>query len=576
MSVNEPRVFASAQKPRWPWLAVLLLIACVLFLLWPHTRKPAVESETKSKPEAEPKVVTQVEPQKVEREPVPALPPKPVLPPREKSKTPFKVTFKRAETYREGPGKIAVTLFCDFLDESLEETLYGIGSHGPVLELQTEKGNTTLEPWGFGSPTKLNARKAQLRLAGILKDGESRILKLEAEVALVRLKPREQLEWTELGPELIGKSLGPEGFTFTVSHYQENSQSVEAEVFSRFKPEVAGHPQLASQYYGFVEFKMRLADGSMAGRSGGSGGGMGENRYMNHLSFRLNGKKPAALQVSYVPEINVELAPFSLTDIEIPLREAKDGPVAAAPLKRGERSMTSNGYTFHLNRVDLSDNQEPSMRVSFLVTPPDGIQIVDLPVAIIGALARDNKGAVMKSYGHDFWSRPYDKVYATASFRYPDDEATAIDSLTGTFNCLIAEEVLSKEFDVSKTVPHTQPVVQGPVELKRFRIVEDVATFEYDVETAVLWNEKNKGNFVDHVLLDAAGNVIKKTGGGGNSSKERINIRSNQILNGAVPAKLIVRCVTKARPVQVPFEFKDIEIPRAASKIEYAQPAGDF
>jgi hypothetical protein len=584
-----PRVFDSDEPPKWRQLILLLLVMLLAaggaFLWMPSSAptttqiKQTTPQEKVETPQPKPKEKASAVAPTAEKPPIAVPTPPPGAPKvvveAPKKTRPGDVSLLRVETVRSDANRFTVKLICRFSDPLKDPGLYGIGSDARVILIDTGALKTPGNPWGFGMPRELNGSAAEFETTLTLENEDSEIKKLDAVIALIHPAARETVEWTEFGKQAIGSTRTSSGSTFTLLDCKVGDESATFDVMMKFPPEDPLKPQIASSLHNFLKYELLLSDGSKAPISGGGGGGMPDKRFHYEYHFKYSGKKPAAYRVSFAPSLDIEEFEFSLRDVKIPRRDIASA-APAAPLKRGARSVRSEGFTISLKGVELIDGQKPAMKVTVNVAAPPNLKIVASRWDVSDAFAKDDRGTEMKiPDDYSPMTKPWNTIQCKADLRFPGPEAQMLSVFSGKYLCYAKDEEQSQEFDLADAALKF-PITKGPVTLTDFKIVEDVGSVTYGVDDSVLPDEKFKNEFVRRLMSDAGGVEIKEAGSGGKFENGRSFYTVQYLLNGAKPAKMTVWYVTKGHHVRVPFEFKDIEIPRGAKKIEFAPAAPEF
>lgn len=575
--------------------AVGLLVAALLFLLSrtdsdSGTPEPAGMSE-------EGPVATRPVP------PVPAVPLRPAVPARPptqrsehpgaageavEEEPPYEVRVLGVRTSHraaDGPDVVA-WLDCeiDFGRKVPERT--AVVDSGKVLRGQTKKGAPVIHKrsHGFVRALRSGRQRHRFTVGAVVPADTGRLSFIEGTFTKVVAVETGRVVWDDPARQK-GERRSAGGFEFVLAGYDRTASEVKAEFHFRVPEPRPGEPRYWGS--GSTAYRVCCEDGSLLEMRGGGGGtGLGGRWGQWECGAKVGNRNVKALEASFVTRIKLEELPFSLEDVELPsaprlAANRKEAPVGP----RGSTSVTSAGYVFRLDKVELTrrrrgNRRTGELRLRIKIRLPDGHDDVAVPVVVLDAEAVDDKGTKLTT-GRDpeamrGLSRRRHEESLQAEFPLPHDEANRLVTFSGKYRVFCAEETSCARFELANMPEELNaPVRRGPVSLTGVSRVNDIVKLTMRIDKSAFPTESYfwiSGTKFD--LLDGNGEPMRMETAGGDSGGRGSRTHRYFIsfdTRGRVPATFVVSYPTGCSIRDIPFEFENVGLPRRPGRYSYEE-----
>ena len=552
-----------------PVAAVLALTAAVL--VFAGMMRPRRESAAPGEGEIRP----QPHPPSAQSERKPAPRPEPEL----AAAPPYAVRVVSVRTTHETGDENVIIVWCrceiDFGREMPERVT--LIDPTKVLRGTTGKGapvGSKPTPRVLRRDLKPGRRRLKFSVNAVVPSDTERIRFIEGIVTKAVAAESEKVVWEDPAAQK-GTTLSASGFDFKLAGYRRTASEVEAEVLYRARP---GEPK----QWGCMAMKCKLycEDGSLLDISSGSGGGgVGDIWAHRRYRFRLRGRKPKAIEVTFIPAVEEEELPFRLEDVKLPSAPRPVADSAETPVgPRGKKTVRSEGYVFRLHKVKLTREREGERQTGRIdlelkVTLPEEHDAFAVSTSVLNGLAVDDRGTRLATGRWFAHARPpgarrgQKEETLRARFPLPDGRADRLVSFSGKYRVYCAERLLPARFRLAEMPEELEaPIRRGPLSLTTIERMGDLMRFTLKIHKDALHTDDYAWvTGMEYELLDAAGKPMRFAGGSGGSvdgdPKAYEMIRRFKT-RGRIPAVFVIRYAIGGSIRDIPFEFKDVGLPR--------------
>ncbi|MCY3020776.1 MAG: hypothetical protein NTW87_17300 [Planctomycetota bacterium] len=396
---------------------------------------------------------------------------------------------------------------------------------------------------------------------------------VDGSLTINRAKKRETLVW-ENPLACRGQALTAGGITITLVDYQQDAATARAVIHVKAPPE----RDLSTLC---EEFSLR--EGKRSAYLSGGGGRAPEGVFQYNLGARLGNLTVKTLEANFVSEIETEEVPFHLENLALPTRP--ETPSAATTgrdpaLRRATVQCTAQGFTLGVKSVEVIAGDRPGVSVYCMAVPNAGTAVRLANVKALQAKAVYDTGAMAETADKaaSAWAESWvpmseGRLYFEFDFPAPPGNAVAFSSLSGVYRAFVDDETKTAEFTLPKAGENvTDPVSKGPVTLLSVTCANDTAVVTWAVDSKATLPRGNWPQLVSIAAFDEDGASLHPVlsrrdppGGGG-------VVTSTFAAGQRKLARVVASYPTKGAIREIPFEFKNVDLPRKAGKIEFAPP----
>jgi hypothetical protein len=215
------------------------------------------------------------------------------------------------------------------------------------------------------------------------------------------------------------------------------------------------------------------------------------------------------------------------------------------------------------------------MIISFNVQQPAGAKVAQNMNWIKATAALDdlhNKVENLEQY-NQYSPMPFSfkaPLKGEFTLSFPAAAADRLVVLRGVYPVLIEDEVHTVELDFPPEKGALKaPLVKNPLTITELAYSGDFLTVKYLLGRSVQCATPPCSLMSETKAFDSKGIELKQAGGGENMTQDQLNpfeMYYKINLDGKTPAKLTVRYCNKVHLLEIPFEFKDIGLPRKLGK----------
>jgi hypothetical protein len=349
-----------------------------------------------------------------------------------------------------------------------------------------------------------------------------------------------------------------EGWEFTPTLLQRTAEQIEIDTKMTI-------PAGLGYMYSMVKFRTLDANGKAATSSSGGGGGLGESKF--HIAGTYKLAAPETFEATFVAKVRDDELRFTLKNVAVPSMESFRDP--KIPIgARGSNTVESKGWKFLIKSIDLNHSKEPSMGISINAEAPAGLKIAQVMYYLKATDAVDdlrNDIANLKQHytysPHGTYKGPLTGKFTLA---FPAAAADRLVKLGGVYSVLIEDESHTVELDLPKEKGALNaPLVKGPVTITALAYSSDTLTVKYLLDKSLQCADPLCEFMFDTKVFDSEGVELKSNGAGRTGY---FDVHQRFALDGKTPAKMTVWYCNKFHAIEVPFEFKDIGLPRKLGK----------
>jgi hypothetical protein len=248
-------------------------------------------------------------------------------------------------------------------------------------------------------------------------------------------------------------------------------------------------------------------------------------------------------------------------------------PIETVPRDAHEaEDIRVEGFTLRVQRVEVLSDGASRIEIELLLTLPTG-KAAKIPESVLQPMVAMDTGETLRGAAGCGEMRTYGpgpsaltttvSVKAVLPWPEPNPRAAEIRSLSGKIPVWIAEDTKVAEFSVPGNPEEALlPDKRWSVCLLEFEYGRDKVVAAWEIDKEALTNPP----WYDVTLLDANGLALLKHGPisvhgyswDRNARREYVTFA----LDGRRPARLIVSYVTRERETTLPFEFKNVTLPR--------------
>ena len=329
-----------------------------------------------------------------------------------------------------------------------------------------------------------------------------------------------------------------------------------------------------------VELSLRCKERVLKAYGGGGGGG----GYADwHPRCALGDATPIALEATCPAETKREEITFRLRNVALPVQPSPVATDAKAPAPAKASAVyrcEAGGLKFQLTSVELHSGDYPQLAVWASASSQPGSAIRYISLWSVEASAVPDIGGTLQ--GLPTPTAPHMRELPLfnsfmARLPAPHKDASRLVTFSGKLPVYMVEEQQTVEFALPAAGGEVgEPITKGPVALESLRFVDDVAAVKASIAISAMPGAREGGAFTPFTseVLDIDGKPMKSKGSGNGSLRGRFSFHAEIALQGRKPATFRVQYVSKGHFEQIPFEFRDVELPRKAGKIEF--PKLDF
>ncbi len=322
-----------------------------------------------------------------------------------------------------------------------------------------------------------------------------------------------------------------------------------------------------------VEFRVLGADGKPLVLMGGGGGGRGNNKFSEKYTFKIAGSPPATFETTFQAKVREEEVRFTLQNVTVPTSESfRDPKIPVGP--RGSTQLESNGWTIALQNIELNHSKDPYMFIYFSAQPSAGLEVKHGKYWAQMAEVTDDLGHKIeaeKQADAYFSNGLYEgKFHAKMWLGFPDSGADRLARLKGAFPVLMLDETHTVEFELpADKASLGAPVAKGPVTLLAVDYAGDDITAKYQLDPSIKCANPPYNIMYQPKIIDSAGAelAVKQSGRVETDlAAKTYTMLVTCKMESKAPARLSVWYCNKLHPAEIPFDFKDIGLPRKIGK----------
>ncbi|MHC4250352.1 MAG: hypothetical protein ACYS9X_14585 [Planctomycetota bacterium] len=590
-------------------VCALAALAVVLLLLrpWSASKPPAVKPvepvekyvDVPTTPEAEPappaREDTSVPPESVPAPPAasdgPAEEPREAAAVADREEPPYKIRVREVSMSHTTGSDATIDAICrceiDFGRELPERMALVSSAH--VHRGETGRGAPVVSTNRPGSihTFRSGSRRHRFSVGGIVPADTESIHFLEGTLTKVVAAGTERVSWEDPANQ-VGEARSAAGFEFVLAGYERDATEAGIEV--HFRVPAAGLFDPLHWASSSIILGARCEDGSLVeARGGGSGDGL-DGKWGNRESHcKVGERKVEAVQASFVTGITLERLPFRLEDVKLP-----SAPNVAANGKvrkigpRGKTTVESEGHVFTLCEAGLDRRRRGGretgsltlhLKVRLAQEEAPGQRMVAYATGIADAAALDDRGA--RHTGVKWASHPCrmdvggpEKPMMAHFFSLPHHEADRLVTFSGIFRIFCATSTSSASFVLAELPEDIKaPLKRGPVAITAMSHVNDIMklALEIDKDAYLAGKYSLLGSFEFDLLDDAGKPMGRCSRGGGDSGPGARTYRTHVSFDtgGRVPVMFRARYPVGFSVREIPFEFKDVGLPRKPGKHSY-------
>ena len=494
--------------------------------------------------------------------PVPARTPAPVSPETKYDVTLESVNVTQIESL---PGQVQAEMSFNLTEKTRNPDVLAVLMQGKFTKIELDNGQPVKLGLFhvFGIDTTIQKKHAgSFSIVTNLPDSVKTLRLVEGSALVISAAKRQNVEWTGLA-NARGQSRSIDGYEFTLAAYSQSGQSAEADIQYKYPAIAPFEPVMWPS--SFVRPALRLSDGTYATTFGAGGGGLGENIFQINSTFFTAGKTPAVLEVGFVSAIKQEEAVFSFKDVKIP-EFTTPARMPGVPLgARGPKTVKSEGYQFLLQNAVLKQDKRPCLEIHLLVIPPAGALPLVSPRYVTEGVGTDNLGVTLREFDEQPFMRETlaKGTPVLVRFPLPDGKAERLAVFSGKYDVFIADETRSVEFALppnSKDL--TEAISTPPVTLDSVAYTGGFAAIKVRIDGAALSHPAYCSYSVAREMQNGSGQLLENPAGGCQYLGGKISFTDRFLAVNNTPAKVVIRYTSKGHLLRIPFEFKDVGLPR--------------
>lgn len=299
-------------------------------------------------------------------------------------------------------------------------------------------------------------------------------------------------------------------------------------------------------------------------------------------SFRQGKKHPKAVRI-VVPELSFERVPMRIENIELPRNATAAAGIPIGP--RGPREVQVDGFTVVLDSVTSKreDRDAAELELKISCRGPKKPGLVSFPCSIRDLQAVTEAGDQLTLEGQVRWtpatyqSRSWSgQIHSSETVRYPKKPVDRFVSLTGRFSPLLfVEQWAEAAIEIPEGDERTR-IEQDPITLDVGRQGNNLNITIRIAESGMPGPEGGWWDAVTVGCRDSGGRDFSKEVRCIRMATGRPSFAMCQCLSPKGAVKVSVKYPVKGTKKDLPFEFKDVGLPRTGgAKGTGARPEND-
>ncbi len=476
----------------------------------------------------------------------------------------FKAEVAKVEATRDplvaGASNLTITIRLS----NFSETPAGIDRKTDVLRALDAKGEP-LKGEGFESRGVTPGDTGEVSIRLTVPAGIQSLKEIECKTHGHFNAERETLSWPL--DKLAGQTQKVAGFEFTPLKIDSEGDKTTIETLYT-------EPPAAPYGLSNAAFSLVCTDGARIARGTGHGG-IEMLKHQDSSEFYTKGKTPEKFEITFVKKATPRELRFTLKDIKLPASGIVNGRNPDIPIgPRGEYETVTDGFKFKIQSIYpywRQSREQSGVSIELKVTPPEKMPIAMGSIHVADTRAMDEKENELSKTPV---SAPYfdTHAYAVASTRthislaFPNPDADRLIRLAGNFEAYIATRTTTQEFDLPAGKQKlAEAVTKGTATLKSCEYAGDKAYLKFTLVSADLLVSPHQTCVVRAKLFDSEGRELKELRTDIEPARPgalEISGVAQFEIGKRIPAKCALHYVSEAELKKIPFEFKDIGLPR--------------